>query len=109
MADKTRWFIEALRDACNEALEDGVVGGQTGHIEKIEVTDPGTPMDFTVRGHTAGSPIQLRVTTFGAYSPTECRRVRENQSVIEVATMVACYLAERSLGSSQLKGFRDET
>lgn len=107
--DKTRWFVEALRDACNEALEDGMVGGQTGHIEKIEVTNPGALMDFTVPGRTTGSFIQLRVTTFGAYSPTNCRRVRENQSVIEVATMVACYLAERSLGVSQLKRLCDET
>lgn len=109
MADKTRWFIEALRDACNEALQDGMVGDQMGHIEKIEVTDPGKSFRFDENGFAKGSPIQLRVTTFGAYSPTECRRVKEGQSVIEVATMVACYLAERSLGISELKGLRDET
>lgn len=109
MADKTRWFIEALRDACNEALQDGMVGDQMGHIEKIEVTDPGTPVDFSVRGRSTGSPIQLKVTTFGAYSPTECRRVKEGQSVIEVADMVASYLAMRGIGLSQLKGLCDET
>lgn len=104
MADKTRWFIEALRDACNEALQDGMVGDQMGHIETIEVTDPGTSRRCEKSGFMHSSPIMLRVTTFGAYSPTECRRVKENQSVIEVATMVASYLAERSLGISQLKG-----
>lgn len=109
MADKRRWFIEALRAACDEALKDMMVGDQMGHIEKIEVTDPGTPVDFSVIGRVTGSPIQLKVTTFGAYSPTECRRVKEGQSVIEVATMVACYLAERSLGISELKGLCDET
>lgn len=85
MTDKTRWFVEALRDACNRALEDGIVGDQMGHIEKIEVTD-------------TGSPLGLRVTCFGAYSPTECRRVYEDQGVIQVADMVARHLADRSIG-----------
>ncbi len=85
MDSNTRWFIEALRDACNHALEDGMVGDQMGHIESIEVTDSGTP-------------IELKVTCFGAYSPTECRRVYENQGVIQVADMVARFLADRSIG-----------
>lgn len=93
-----RWFIEALRDACNHALEDGIVGDQMGHIEDIEVTDPGEPMDFTVRGRSTGKPIMLKVTCFGAYSPTECRKVYEDQGVIQVADLVARFLADRSVG-----------
>ncbi len=80
-----RWFVEALRDACNHALEDGMVGDQMGHIEDIEVTDN-------------DSPVMLKVTCFGAYSPTECRKVHENQGVIQVADLVARYLADRSVG-----------
>ncbi len=80
-----RWFVEALRDACNHALEDGMVGDQMGHIEDIEVTDN-------------GSPIMLKVTCVGAYSPTECRRVYENKSVMDVAEAVAGALADRSIG-----------
>lgn len=80
-----RWFVEALRDACNHALQDGMVGDQMGHIEDIEVTDN-------------GSPIMLKVTCFGAYSPTECRKVYEDQGVIQVADLVARYLADRSIG-----------
>lgn len=80
-----RWFVEALRDACNEALKDGMVGDQLGHIEDIEVTDN-------------GSPIMLKVTCSGAYSPTECRRVHDNQSVMDVADLVAGYLADRGIG-----------
>lgn len=81
-----RWFVEALRDACNQALEDDMVGHHAlGHIEDIEVTDE-------------GCPIGLRVTLCGAYSPTESQKVYENQSVMDVATMVANHLADRSIG-----------
>lgn len=98
MNRQLRWFVEALRDACDEALKDGMVGDQMGHIENIEVTDPGEPMDFNVRGRSTGRPIMLKVTCFGAYSPTECREVHENQGVIQVADLVARYLADRSIG-----------
>ena len=98
MNDQLRWFIEALRDACNVALEDGMVGDQMGHIENIEVTDPGVSYRLENGEFTPGSPIMLKVTCFGAYSPTECRRVYENQGVIQVADMVARYLADRSIG-----------
>lgn len=93
-----RWFVEALRDACNQALEDDMVGHHAlGHIESIEVTDPGfSPPD--IRSLERVRPILLRVTCFGAYSPTECRRVYEDQGVIQVADMVARHLAERSIG-----------
>lgn len=93
-----RWFVEALRDACNAALEDGIIGDHgMGHIENIEVTDPGfSPAD--VRELEKVRPISLRVTCFGAYSPTESRRVYEDQGVIQVADLVARYLADRSIG-----------
>jgi hypothetical protein len=95
-----RWFVEALRDACDQALKDDMVGDQTSHIEKIEVTDPGfKPADLTdVKELEKVRPISLRVTCWGAYSPTECRRVYEDQGVIQVADMVARYLADRSIG-----------
>lgn len=93
-----RWFVEALRDACNAALEDGMIGDQMGHIENIEVTNPGVSYRFENGEFTPGSPIMLKVTCFGAYSPTECRRVYENQGVIQVADMVARHLADRSIG-----------
>ncbi len=80
-----RWFVEALRDACNHALEDGMVGDQLGHIEDIEVTDN-------------GSPIMLKVTCFGAYSPTESQRVYENLSVMDVGDLVGRYLTDRGFG-----------
>jgi hypothetical protein len=94
----TRWFIEALRDACDHALEDGMVGDQMGHIESIEVTDSGTSRICENSGFVHSTPIMLKVTCFGAYSPTECRRVYENQGVIQVADMVARFLADRSIG-----------
>lgn len=93
-----RWFIEALRDACNHALEDGMIGDQMGHIEDIEVTDPGVSSRFENGDFVSGSPINLKVTTFGAYSPTECRKVYEDLGVIQVADMVARFLADRSIG-----------
>lgn len=94
-----RWFIEALRDACNEALKDGMVGHHAlDHIEDIEVTDSGTSYISEKDGFQHSSPIMLKVTCFGAYSPTECRRVYENQSIIEVASLVARLLADRGLG-----------
>jgi hypothetical protein len=77
--------VEALRDACNHALEDGMVGDQLGHIEDIEVTDN-------------GSPIMLKVTCFGAYSPTESQRVYENLSVMDVGDLVGRYLTDRGFG-----------
>ena len=93
-----RWFVEALRDACNYALEDGMIGNQMGHIEDIEVTDPGEPMDFNVRGRSTGRPIMLKVTCFGAYSPTESQRVYENLSVMDVGDLVGRYLTDRGFG-----------
>ena len=93
-----RWFVEALRDACDEALKDGMVGDQMGHIENIEVTDPGTSRVCENTGFVHNTPIMMKVTCFGAYSPTECRRVYEDQGVIQVADMVARYLADRSIG-----------
>lgn len=80
-----RWFVAALRDACNHALEDGMVGDQLGHIEDIEVTDN-------------GSPVMLKVTCFGAYSPTESQRVYENLSVMDVGDLVGRYLTDRGFG-----------
>ena len=85
MDSNMRWFIEALRDTCNQALEDGIVGDQMCHIEKVEVTD-------------RGSPILLNVTCFGAYSPTEARRVYKNQGIIDVMDRVARFLADRAVG-----------
>lgn len=98
MNRQLRWFVEALRDACDEALKDGMVGDQMDHIENIEVTDPGVSYRFENGEFTPGSPITLKVTCFGAYSPTECRRVYEDQGVIQVADMVARHLAGRSIG-----------
>jgi len=85
MNQNCRWFVQALRDACDHALEDGMIGNQMGHIESIEVTD-------------TGSPMELKVTCFGAYSPTEARRVHENQGIIQVMDLVARYLADRAVG-----------
>ena len=100
MNQNCRWFVEALRDACNHALEDGMIGDQTDHIEKIEVTDAGfSPADLTdVKALEKVRPIALRVTCWGAYSPTECRRVYEDQGIIQVMTLVAQYLADRAVG-----------
>lgn len=84
MDSKARWFVCALRDACDAALEDGRVGEQTGHIEKIEVT-------------ATGSPILMRVTCYGDYSPTEATRVFEDQGVIDVMDKVALYLSSRAI------------
>lgn len=86
MDHNSRLFVTALRDACNRALEDedGRVGEQDGHIETIEVTD-------------TGSPILLRVTCFGSYSPTEARRVHADQGVIDVMSMVARFMSGRAL------------
>jgi hypothetical protein len=88
MNQNCRWFVQALRDACDHALEDGMIGDQMGHIESIEVTD-------------TGSPMELKVTCFGAYSPTEARRVHENQGIIQVMDLVARYLADRAVGLKQ--------
>lgn len=88
MNQNCRWFVHALRDACDHALSDGMIGNQMGHIESIEVTD-------------AGSPMELKVTCFGAYSPTEARRVHENQGIIQVMDLVARYLADRAVGLKQ--------
>lgn len=90
MDSNTRWFIKTLRDVCNQTLEDNMVGSQTGHIEKIEVTDP-------------GAPIQLRVTCYGAYSPFEATRVHENQGVYDVMQMIAGYLADRATRLANLE------
>jgi hypothetical protein len=100
MNQNCRWFVEALRDACNHALEDGMIGDQLGHIESIEVTDAGfSPADLTdVKALEKVRPILLSVTCFGAYSPTEARRVHENQGIIDVMTLVAQYLADRAVG-----------
>jgi hypothetical protein len=101
MNQNCRWFVEALRDACNHALEDGMIGDQMGHIESIEVTDAGFwPADLTtdVKALEDVRPIELRVTCWGAYSPTECRRVYEDQGIIQVMTLVAQYLADRAVG-----------
>jgi acetaldehyde dehydrogenase (acetylating) len=80
----SRLFVTALRDACNRALEDGRVGTQTDHIETIEVTD-------------AGSPILLRVTCYGDYSPEEATRTHSDQSVVAVMKRVASYISGRAL------------
>ena len=88
MNQNCRWFVQALRDACDHALSDGMIGDQMGHIESIEVTD-------------TGSPMELKVTCFGAYSPTEARRVHENQGIIQTMDMVARYLADRAVGLKQ--------
>jgi hypothetical protein len=85
MQDNTRWFVQALRDACDHALKDGMIGNQTGHIESIKVTY-------------AGSPMELEVTCFGAYSPTEAQRVHKNLGIIHVMDLVARYLADRAVG-----------
>jgi hypothetical protein len=77
-------FVTALRDACNRALEDGRVGTQNGHIETIEVTD-------------ASSPIMLRVTCYGDYSPEEATRVYNEQSVVETMDRVARLIGGRAL------------
>ena len=103
MNQNCRWFVEALRDACNHALEDGMIGDQTDHIESIEVTDYGhSPADLTdVKELEKVRPISLRVTCWGAYSPTECRRVHENQGIIQVMYLVAVFLASRAVGLKQ--------
>lgn len=53
-----------------------------------------------------GCPIGLRVTLSGAYSPTESQKVHENQSVMDVATMVANHLADRGIGMKNLNDLK---
>lgn len=84
MDNNSRLFVTALRDACNRALEDGRVGTQTGHIETVDVTD-------------AGSPILLRVSCYGDYSPTEATRVYHDQGVVDVMHRVARFIANRAM------------
>ncbi|NBT76029.1 hypothetical protein EBZ80_21535 [bacterium] len=90
MDSNLRWFVHALRDACDYALSDGMIGNQMGHIESIEVTECDIDAEH--------APIMLKVTCFGAYSPTEARRVHENQSIVEVMDRVARYLGDRAIG-----------
>jgi hypothetical protein len=101
--NNSRVFVTALRDACNRALEDGRIGEQDGHIETIEVTKPGQRAEL--RLNDAGQveqigqtiPMELRVTCFGSYSPTEARRVYSDQGAIQVMDMVARFIAGRAI------------
>lgn len=89
------WFVRLLREACDAALEDGVVGSQTGHIERVEVTDP---------GH-GKSHITLSVVTWDDFSIEECRSEDLERSVLEVMNQVSNYMAARAL--SRIDGFDD--
>lgn len=84
MDHNSRLFVTALRDACNRALEDGRCGPQTNHVETIEVTD-------------SGSPMMLRVTCFGNYSPEEAQRVYKNTGAVDVMDMVARFMSGRAM------------
>ena len=103
MDHNSQLFVTALRDACNRALEDGRIGEQDGHIETIEVTEPGQRAEL--RLNEAGQveqigktiPMKLRVTCFGSYSPTEAQRVYSDQGAIQVMDMVASFIAVRAI------------
>ena len=95
MDNNSRLFVTALRDACNRALEDGRVGTQTNHIEKIEATYIGRR-----------APIELRVTCFGDYSPEEATRVYNEQSVVDVMNHVARFICGRAMYDLDLEELR---
>jgi hypothetical protein len=112
MDNNSRIFVTALRDACNRALEDGRIGEQDGHIETIEVTEPGQRAEL--RLNEAGQveqigktiPMELCVTCFGSYSPTEARRVYTYQGAIQVMAMVAQFIAGRAIYDLDMEKLR---
>jgi hypothetical protein len=87
--DKSRWFIEKMLEACQAALEDGRIGTQCNHVEKIEVTNPDL--------------LELKVSCFGDYSPEKSTEEHEKQGVFDVMHIVAGYLASRAV--KRIEGF----